>query len=180
MSQHETMWVRGVGYHVRVLVVLALLCQASLAQAQAAGASLTGQRVRVTTGQARQPLTGALVDITPGVLTIRTDPSTAPVNVRRADVVDLKVSRGSRRHTLKGLLGGAAAWGAIVGVLAATNSLPESGVNEPLFIGGLLGVGAGIGSLIKHEHWQRVPVSAVAVSVAPGTRGVAVGLTLRF
>ena len=180
MSKQETMWARGCGYHVRVIVVLVLLCQASLAQAQAVGASLTGLRVRVTTGQEAKPVVGVLVDITPEVLTMSTDPSTAPVKVRRADVVDLKVSRGTRRHTLKGLLGGAVAWGAIVGLEAAFDTLDESGVGEPLFIGGLLGVGAGIGSLITHEHWERVPVSALAVSVAPRARGVAVGLTLRF
>ena len=163
-----------------MIVVLVLLCQASLAQAQAVGASLTGQRVRVTTGQEHEPRIGVLSEVTPEMLTIRTEPSTAPVKIRRADVVDLKVSRGVKRHTLHGLLAGAAVWGAIVGVLAATSSLPESGVNSPLFIGGLLAVGAGVGSMIKTERWERVPDSAVAVSIAPTKGGCGVRLRLQF
>ena len=180
MSKHETTRVRGSGYHVRVMVVLALLCQASLAQAQAVGASLTGQRVRVTTGQERKPRIGVLSEATPEMLTITTGGSVAPIKVPRADVVDLRVSRGVKRHTLQGLLAGAAAWGAIVGLEAAFDTLDESGVGEPLFIGGLLAAGAGIGSLIKHEHWERVPDSAVAVSIAPTKGGCGVRLRLQF
>ena len=172
----------GLGYHVHVAVMLAGLvaCQAIPARAQDPGADLTGQRVRVVTGPGAKPRVGVLTGVTPDTLTIRTGPATEPLTIRRADVVDLRVSRGVRRHTLLGLLAGAAAWGAAVGLMATFDTLDESGVGEPVFWGGLLAAGAGIGTLVKHDRWERIPDTALAPRAAPAAGMVGVRFAWRF
>src|SRR5512139_4317305 len=138
-----------------------------VAEARAEDESLLGSRVRVRTVRLGEPQVGFLEKSTGDELIIRTSAKAAPLKVRRADVLQLEVSRGTRRHALKGLLGGAVAWGAIVGLVAAFDTLDESGVGEPLFIGGMLAAGAGIGSLVKTERWERVPLGGPSIGIGP-------------
>jgi len=164
----------------RTVSGLLLLLGAAVAEARGADESLVGSRVRVrTTGRAEDRV-GVLEGATPDELVIRTKGAASPVPVRRSDVLRLEVSRGTRRHTLEGLLAGAIAWGAIVGALAVTDSLPESGVSEPLFVGGMLALGAGVGTLVKTERWERVPAGTVSVGIGPAPRGLQARVVVRF
>jgi len=164
----------------RTMVGLVLLLGPAVAEARGADESLVGSRVRVRTTQRREAPVGVLEGESADELVIRAKGAPSPVQVRRRDVLSLEVSRGTRRHTLEGLAGGAIAWGAIVGALAATHSLPESGVNEPLFVGGMLAVGAGVGTLVKTERWERVPAGGVSVGIGPAPRGLQARVVVRF
>ena len=75
---------------------------------------------------------------------------------------------------------GALAWLAVVGLYAAFDTVDESGVAEPLFIGGMIAAGGIVGSLIKTERWETVPVPSVSARVRPRRRGVGVELVLAF
>jgi len=72
------------------------------------------------------------------------------------------------------------AWGAVVGLYAAFGTLDESGVGEPLFIAGVVAAGGVVGSQIKTERWERVPLSRVAIRLIPAPRGAGAELVLRF
>jgi hypothetical protein len=123
---------------------------------------------------------GVLEESTAGELILRTNGPSSPVRIRRTDVAGLEVSRGTRRHVLKGLLAGAAAWGAVVGLVAAFDTLDESGVGEPLFIGGMLAAGAGVGALVKTERWERVPLREASIQLSPVRGGLQVRVALGF
>ena len=110
----------------------------------------------------------------------RTDNHRGVTRVSRDNILGPEVSRGFRRHTVRGLVGGALAWGAVVGLYAAFGTLDESGVGEPLFIGGMVAAGGVVGSLFKTERWERLPVSAVSARVLPCRRGVRAEVVLTF
>lgn len=164
----------------RTLVGVALLLGAAVAEARGADDSLVGSRVRVRTMQLGEAQVGILEGATADGLVISIKGAASPVQVRRSDVLRLEVSRGTRRNTLKGLLAGAVAWGAIVGLVAAFDTLDESGVGEPLFVGGMLAAGAGIGTLVKTERWERVPAGGVSVGIGPFSRGLQARIVVRF
>src|SRR5512134_1353444 len=156
----------------RVVVSLVLLGSVG-PESWGADESLVGSRVRIRTAQKREPrVVGVLEEVTPDELLIKTKEAASPIEVRRSDILGFEVSRGSKRHTLKGLLAGAAAWGAIVGLVAAFDTLDESGVGEPIFVGGLLVAGAGVGSLVKTERWERVPAGRVSAGLGASPRGL--------
>jgi hypothetical protein len=163
----------------RVALGLALLGAAHL-EAQEAATSLVGSRVRVRTADHASPQVGVLEGASTDRLLIRTSASAPPIEVRPADITKLEVSRGRRRNTLKGLLAGALAWGAVVGLVAAFDTLDESGLGEPLVIGGMLAAGAGIGTLVKTERWERVPVGAMSLGIAPRPRGLQAQIVVSF
>jgi hypothetical protein len=163
----------------RIALGLVLLGAAHSA-AQEAAQSPVGSRVRVRTADHKPAQVGVLEAASADRLLIRTSPSDPPIEVRAADVTKLEVSRGRRRNTLKGLLAGAVAWGAIVGLVAAFDTLDESGVGEPLFIGGMLAAGAGIGAMVKTERWERVPAGGVSLGIAPRPRGLQAQIVLTF
>jgi hypothetical protein len=162
------------------MVALVLLLGTAVAEARGAEESLVGSRVRVRTMQRGEPQVGILEGESADELVIRTKGAASPVQVRRRDVLRLEVSRGTRRHTLKGLLGGAVAWGAIVGLVAAFDTLDESGLGEPLVIGGMLAAGAGIGTMVKTERWERVAPGGVSVGIGPAAGGLQARVVVRF
>jgi hypothetical protein len=140
---------------------------------------LQGTRVRVeTTCSAR--IVGVVTDADAASLMIQSSPEGAVTRVPRGDVLGLEVSRGFRRHTVQGLIGGALAWAAVLGLYAAFDTLDESGVGEPLFVGGMVAAGGLVGTLIKTERWERVPTSAVALRMSPRRRGVQAEVVLTF
>jgi hypothetical protein len=156
----------------RRIVLGVLLLGVSHSEAQEAAERLVGSRVRVRTSDHESPRVGVLEAAHPDGLLIGSSASALPIEIRRADITRLEVSRGKRRNTLKGLLAGAVAWGAVVGLVAAFDTLDESGVGEPLFVGGMLAAGAAVGSMVKTERWERVPVGAASAGLAPHARGL--------
>jgi hypothetical protein len=109
----------------------------------------------------------------------------------------LEVSRGQKSRAgtggIVGLVGGAA-----VGVLIGTASIdadceilsPDCDVNKNLesfalaaVAGGVVGYGVGVllGSIVKVDRWEEVPLSWLRVRLAPGRRGgFSVGLRVKL
>ncbi len=143
------------------------------------GTDLNGSRVRVKTTLSGV-IVGSVTGVDPDALTIRTESGDAVQRVAWADVATLDVSRGFRRRTGEGLLAGAATWGVIVGLYAVFDTLDESGVGEPAFIGVLLGSGAVVGTLLKTERWKRLPGVAVSMQVSARHRGLQAGVMVAF
>lgn len=159
----------------RLAAALALLTSLAVPAAQGGEDSvLIGARVRIRTVEPGPMRVGTLLSRTSDELVVRVEAAELPVAFRRGDVALLEVSRGVHRNTLKGLLAGAVVFGVVVGGVAAFDTLDESGVGEPAFLGGLLATGAGIGALVKTETWRPVPKGSV--SIAPGPRGRGAGL----
>jgi len=161
-------------------MTLAVLVGTIGAGARADEGSLLGSRVRVRALSPGHSWVGVLEESSTDVLILRTSGSGSPVRVARSDVARLEVSRGTRRHALEGLLAGAAAWGAVVGLVAAFDTLDESGVGEPLFIGSMLAAGAGVGALVKTERWERLPSGAASIQIGPVRGGLHVRVALGF
>jgi hypothetical protein len=159
--------------------MLVVLLATSLAVVDvSAGENLhRGTRVRVETGSTQ--LIGVVVDTDAEGLVIQADPQGPTTHVARDEILGLEAWR-VHRHTVRGLLAGALAWLAVVGLYAAFDTLDESGVGEPLLIGGMIAAGGIVGSLIKTERWEHVPVSAVSARVLPRKRSVGLELVLSF
>lgn len=142
--------------------------------------TLVGSRVRIETAGSAVPLVGVIADANPDSFLIETSSQGAAFRVSRNDIFGLEVSRGYRRRTWQGVAGGVLAWAAVVGLYAAFDTLDESGVGEPLFIGGLVAAGGVVGSLIKTERWEKVPVSRVSFRPSLHLRGVRAQVVLAF
>ena len=163
--------------HGLVLLVVVLVGTAHVSAGD--GAEFKGARVRLETAGSTR-LVGVVADADGASLMIRTSAQGGNTRVARAEIRSLEVSRGFHRHTVLGLVGGALAWAAVVGLYAAFDTLDESGVGEPLFVGGMVAAGGLVGTLIKTERWERVPASAVSFGVSPHGRGLRVEVALRF
>jgi hypothetical protein len=142
--------------------------------------SLLGSRVRIETLGGSAPLIGTVQAEDANSLLVEVSAPGPTLRVRRDDVVGLEVSRGYRRRTLEGLGVGVLAWGALVGLYAAFDTLDESGVGEPLFVAGVVAAGGIVGSQIKTERWERIPSSRVSFRLTPARRGVRAELMLAF
>jgi hypothetical protein len=141
---------------------------------------LRGRRVRVGTASPA-PLVGVVTEVTADWLMVQSsEPGGATHRVSRDSILGLEVSRGMRRHTVRGLVGGALAWAAVAGLYAAFDTLDESGVGEPLFIGAMVGTGGLVGSQFKTERWKPVSPSEVTIRVAPCRQGAQAQLVLSF
>jgi hypothetical protein len=142
--------------------------------------TLVGSRVRIETAGSGAPLVGVIADANTDSFLIQTGSQGTAFRVSRDDVLGLEVSRGIRRHTWQGVGAGVLVWLSIVGLYAAFDTLDESGVGEPLFIGGLVAAGGLVGSQIKTERWDRVPVSRVSFRLSPWRRGIQAEVVLAF
>lgn len=139
-----------------------------------------GQRVRVTLVPAGERLVATLVATGDDRMTVQPVSSSERKEIRWADVGGLQVSRGRRGNTLKGVLAGAAAWAATVGLMAAFDTLDESGLGEPLVIGGYLATGALVGSLVKTERWSEVPLPSAGRVGSRSRPGLRLQVAVRF
>lgn len=142
--------------------------------------SLLGARVRAHVVGSDLPLVGTVVDADADSLVIRSSRENADIRVLREKLEGLDASRGVRRHTLHGVAAAALVWGAMVGLTAAFDTLDESGVGEPLLVGGLLVTGGIVGSLIKSERWETMPLGRVSLRLAPTRRGAQLQVVLAF
>lgn len=111
---------------------------------------------------------------------IQTGPQADLTRVPRADVLSLEVSRSFRRHTVRGPVGGAVTAAAAIGLCAAFDTLDESGLGEPLFIGGMVAAGAVVGTLIETERWEPASTPGVSLRLSPRRRGVHADVVLTF
>jgi hypothetical protein len=75
------------------------------------GRTASGVRGCGSRPRAPVPLVGVIADADADGLVVQTGPKKAAIRVSRDDVLGLEVSRGSRRRTIRGLVGGALAWG---------------------------------------------------------------------
>jgi hypothetical protein len=140
---------------------------------------LQGARVRVRT-RGERVFIGTFAGADGESIAIDEGNRSAVRHVDRSDVAALEVSRGCRRRTLEGLLAGAGAWAAIVGVFAAFDTLDESGLGEPLFICGMVAAGGVVGTLKRTERWELVPDRAVSLRLLPRRRGVQAQVVVAF
>jgi hypothetical protein len=99
-----------------------------------------------------------------------------PVRVPLDSLKVLEVSYVQRRHTRKGLAAGLVA-GVLIGALAEVDDRRCHDENQVVFCsrgealaGGLMGgalMGAGIGALVKTDHWQPIAIDRLRVGLAP-------------
>jgi hypothetical protein len=150
------------------------------AQPAPAGEVSVGERVRLTLLPTKESLVATLVATGDDRITVQPVSSPEKKEIDWADLGRLQVSRGKRGHTLKGLLAGAAAWAATVGLVAAFDTLDESGLGEPLVIGGYLATGALVGSLVRTESWSDVALPAAGHVASRSRPGFRVQLAVGF
>ena len=99
----------------------------------------------------------------------------------------LEVSSGTRSGAKGGLLVGGAS-GFFVGLISSATyySSDEEGAARYILggaaVGGALGAGIGwlIGSAIKSDRWEELPLERLGVSVAPLPNGVRIGVRIAF
>ncbi len=181
----------------RMLAGLALLTLAAAAPVVRADELATGTRVRVMAPMMGGTIVGSLVASDAEALTLQTAKGDLR-RVPRADLRHLDVSRKPSRRGRGALIGLAA--GAVGGYIWAASTNPDGGCEPepyafcifggPLFTDeqsgamgavALGGIGAIVGALVAPgEKWERVPDSAVRVSLAPVRGGAAVRVSLRF
>jgi hypothetical protein len=113
-------------------------------------------------------------------LTVQPLSSSESREIQWADVGELQVSRGKHGHTVKGVLAGAAAWALTVGLMAAFDTLDESGLGEPLVIGGYLATGALVGSLVRTERWGEVALPSAGRVGSRSPSGLRLQVAVRF
>jgi hypothetical protein len=165
---------------MRALAFLAILVLAPFSDAIAQEVSLEpGQRVRITApdlGINQQAATFDALD--GGVLTVTAD---STMRCPLSDVTRLDVHRGQRGHTL---LGGGVGFlvGGLVGVAVEAAACWATGEHSTcidngyvLFggIGAALGTGWGlaVGSVVRTDKWEEVPLDRLRVSVVPQRGG---------
>lgn len=152
-----------------------------------------GVRVRVSTAlQASKPewIVGTVIAVTADRLAIRPQrDSTREIEIARAAVTRLELSRGQHSNALTGLglgfLFGTGA-GAAIGYVALSEGHDLSPRDAALIgavpgavAGGLIGLG--IGSSSKSERWQEIPVILGAMDgVSPFRHAVRLSLNIRF
>ncbi len=127
---------------------------------------VAGSRIRIDapTTLARW-FEGTVKEIDEQTLLIETANHSA-VRVQRQAITSLDVSIGRRRQFAKGAKIGAGI-GMVVAVLGAKALGLASSEMGPAVANGLIGgvmYGAGIGALIKRDHWIAVPMAPVPVS----------------
>ena len=136
-------------------------------------AVIAGEQVRVTTGSIAAPFVGLFSSWDADALEITSD-SLTTYTIPLAEVVKLEIYRGEKKQTLVGALVGAAA-GIVTGVLIANStqsaepgwfSEVEEGASDAgyVLLSTAVGVTVGgfIGSRIRTEKWEEVPVPEYA------------------
>jgi len=140
----------------------------------------TRARVRIQNEQGKWVI-GRLFSVSQATITLA-DEFRGPMELARGS--RFEVSRGARRHPLRGFVIGALP-GAAFGVWWCSG-FTEPGETCSAISGALLGLytgalGAGIGFLIKTERWEPISPDRVQISVGPAARGgLAASLTIKF
>jgi hypothetical protein len=143
-----------------------------------------GSRVRlVAPSLLKGRIEGLVMEMDEKSLLVSSD-DRLPVKVFREAITCLEVSTGRHRKTLKGMVIGGSI-GALLGISFKSDncdnavSICSESLGGAMAFGAVGGAGWGaiIGSLIKHDTWNEVPIDRVRVSLIP-TRGRGVALSL--
>ena len=146
-----------------------------------------GDTVKVALASAAHE--GIVLALKPDTILLEVRDATEPLTLLLASATRLEVKRG--RKSRAGLGGGI---GGLIGMYTAAGIAEafcdSSGDEECIgarFGGGLIGfvalgaVGVAVGSLIKVDRWEEVPLDDIRVGLSPVTPdGVAVSVTLRL
>jgi hypothetical protein len=160
-----------------------------------------GTRVRVIAGVGSDSrrIVGTLTSAGTAAWVLRLNERGDSVVVPTADLTEVRVPRGTRRHVLQGIAIGVL-FGGILG--AATYHEPSARSCHPasfcsnwgspwsgldsrdfaIFSGAVGGglVGAAIGAMVKTDRWQLVNRQDLRLAVRPRGAGLGVGVSLRF
>jgi hypothetical protein len=168
---------------------LSVLVPFTSLQAQEPPTIEPGERVRVTAPDfGLQKSVGTCLSLSQGVMAFEPAGS-SQLTIPTGSMTGLEISRGRKSNTLKGLgLGflGGAALGAVIGLLVdehGNDLAPWNAavVGAAVFGAGGAVVGAGIGTAIKTDRWEEVPVDRLRVSLTPQRGGrLGIGLSLKF
>lgn len=166
---------------VFVALVIGLAAGATAAQDAGDHPLQAGDRIRIKTPSS-SGIKGTLVGADQAALTVALEGRDAgQQKFARSEIAKLEVSRGRKRNVLQGALMGAA-----VGLFVDLAGTSGEGQNPCDFgacvILPLMGAAAGalVGVAVKTERWERVPIEAVRVVLAPVRNGVQVSLSFRF
>ena len=171
-------------------VLLLLLIPLSFTSLAAQDTLTAGDKVRVTTEEER--VVGSLVSLDDNQLTLTTEARDSSLVLPLASLTKLEVSRGQKSMAGRGALIGLGA-GAAVGVGTALVACAGGDCNTDgditgalalgLGAGGALvgaGIGALIGSSIKVDRWETVPLDRISVSLTPRGGGLEVSAKFVF
>ena len=164
-------------------IVVCVLILFGATSAGVAEKAATRVRVKFTPDQTIQ---GTVVASDDATISVDTG-GAGVVQIDRDSIQRIDRYQGQKRNWGYGLLAGVAA-GWIVGGIVASQEPDEGEIDIHMdgvvaagygLIGGM--VGAGVGTLIKSDRWESVPVSDVTIGVAPNREhGVAVTMSLNF
>ena len=179
-------------------LVLALLVTTWACSGYVADTSVApGDTVRVTApSMDMDDSVGTVAALETDRLTVQVEERADALSVPLADVTKLKVRRGQKSNAGKGALIGLGV-GAAAGVITALLSCADSQCDWDnagddvtgytavvLGAGGALlgaGIGAIIGSSIKTDRWESVPLDNIRVSLTPSTPlGLGVAVRVRW
>ncbi len=174
--------------HVTLLVVVLAVTPLTHIRAQDALPVTVGDTVRMTAPTLDiDKYDGTIVSVDGGTLSVDT------LQVALAQLTRLDVYRGQKSQTLTGALVGAGILGAVavpVGIQlckAVNQGDTCYGADQyvlPVVAGGVLvgaGIGALIGSAIKSDRWEEVPLDQLRVSFVPQRDGrFSFGLSVAF
>lgn len=156
-----------------------------------------GDRVRVTARNIDpDPLVGTLVALGADTCVLEVKSRAEPLALPLASVTKLEVSRERRSKAgigaTVGFIGGALA-GAVIAIASLDEECgvlsPDCDLNEDLesiapaaVLGGLAGIGVGVlvGSVLKVDRWEEVPLDRLRVSIMPQRHGLSVGVSVKF
>ncbi|MCU0242311.1 MAG: hypothetical protein MUF51_07795 [Vicinamibacteria bacterium] len=153
---------------------------------------LPGQRVRVRSPIAADPLIGTVIEYDDHILRLDLGEREKPLTIPRNSIERLEISRESHKLTERGAMIGGILVGLPLGLLgmacgAVANIECRSHCHGDLVwtggaAGAAIGVGLGalIGSATMHNRWERVPSSQIRVQIAPRRHGFGASLAFKF
>jgi hypothetical protein len=184
-------------WNARTFAALLMLGSSALS---AQGSIPLGTRVRVIAGVGSDSrrIVGTLTSAGAAAWVLRLNEQGDSVVVPTADLTEVRVRRGTRRHILQGIAIGVL-FGGILGAatyepwarscdppsFCSNWGSPLSGLDSPAFaiVGGAVGgglAGAAIGAMVKTDRWELVNREDLQVAIRPRGAGLGVGVSLRF
>ncbi len=172
-------------WKVKILAAVLTAAPALGLSAQEPPSVQPGARVRVTAPSlSPRDLIGVILEVDASTFLLEAEGYSGPVRVPLDSMTGLQVSRGQlSRAGLGAWLGFwlGAGVAASIGHVHLGGDIPTSAENMLLGLGGLI-VGLGIGTAIKVDDWDPVPLEGIAVRLGDaGHFGrLAVGLSIPF